>query len=254
MEDAREPAATHASLGLGVPSFGMALSSVALGSALSLRSIDGSISNAPHASVTSLHPPQACSNLALGHSSVVSFQGLLSPPLTPPRKELFVAEVNSSRVSSDLVLDLEEDTRMEPRPALGHDYELLEELFYAVYTRRGIHLQPTTVLPALVQSTGAFSTVETHEFVSIHVPHDLTQINTACQTTVPMPQHSNAQPDASHSPPTPDTSPNLGAGSAHAHVNRNDLTLQHALQGAYLWLIFSIYGILTWWRSIVALT
>ncbi|KAG9126096.1 hypothetical protein FRC07_004914 [Ceratobasidium sp. 392] len=202
---------TQAALGLGVPSFGMALSSVALGSALSLRSTDGSIINVPRASVTSLHPPQACSSSGFGHSSVVSFQGLLSPPLTPPRKELLVAEINASGVGSELVLDLEEEVQTDVRPSLGHDYELLEELFCAVYTRRGVHLQPTNVLPGLVQSAGVFDSVGVYDV-----------------TTVPMPQHSNVKPGAPHSPPTPDTSPKSGMS---AHVDRSRLTLQHALQG-----------------------
>ncbi|KAG8699317.1 hypothetical protein FRC09_006691, partial [Ceratobasidium sp. 395] len=187
----------------------MALSSVALGSALSLRSTDGSITNVPRASVTSLHPPQACSMFGIGHSSVVSFQGLLSPPLTPPRKELLVAEVNASGVGSELVLDLDEDAK----PTLGHDYELLEELFGAVYSRRGIHLQPTSVVPGLVQSSDVFGSVDVHDI-----------------TTVPMPQRCNVHPSAPHSPPTPDTSPKSTQTSAE-HVNRSGLTLQHALQG-----------------------
>ncbi|QRV86397.1 methyltransferase domain protein [Ceratobasidium sp. AG-Ba] len=210
-EDARP---TQASLGLGVPSFGMALSSAALGSALSLRSMDEV--SAPRGSVTSLHPPQACANIGYGHpsASVVSFHGLLSPPLTPPRKELLVAEANMSGVGSDLVLDSDHEVPVDARPTLGHDYELLEELFCAVYNRRGIHLQPTVVLPGLVQSMGAFGSVEVGD-----------------ATTVPMPQHCNAQSDATRSPPTPDTSPKNGPGSVAAQANRNGLTLQHALQG-----------------------
>ncbi|KAG9090952.1 hypothetical protein FRC06_000811 [Ceratobasidium sp. 370] len=217
MDDAPDtrsiPAATPASLGLGVPSFGMALSSVALGSALSLRSADGSITNIPHASVTSLHPRQACSSPGFGHSSVVSFHGLLSPPLTPPRKELLVAEANLSGVGSELVLDSDEEVQAGVRPALGHDYELLEELFCAVYSRRGIHMQPTNVVPGLVQSTGVFGSVDVHDV-----------------TAVPMPQHCNVQPSTSH-PPSPDMSPKSGLCGVNAHVNRSGLTLKHALQG-----------------------
>ncbi|KAG8702369.1 hypothetical protein FRC08_003531 [Ceratobasidium sp. 394] len=217
MEDApdtRSAPVAQTSLGLGVPSFGMALSSVTLGSALSLRSADGSITNIPRASVTSLHPPQACSTPGFGHSSVVSFQGLLSPPLTPPRKELLVAEANLSGVGSELVLDEDEEVQPGVRPSLGHDYELLEELFCAVYSRRGIHMQPTNVVPGLIQSTGVFDSVDVHDV-----------------TAVPMPQHCNIQPGASHSPPTPDTSPKSGLGGVNAHVNRSGLTLKHALQG-----------------------
>ncbi|KAG8745989.1 hypothetical protein FRC10_006553 [Ceratobasidium sp. 414] len=208
------PAATQTSLGLGVPSFGMALSSVALGSALSLRSADGSITNVPRASVTSLHPPQACSSPGFGHSSVVSFHGLLSPPLTPPRKELLVAEANLSGVGSELVLDSVEEVQAGVRPCLGHDFELLEELFCAVYSRRGIHMQPTNVVPGLVHSTGVFGFVDIHDV-----------------TGVPMPQLCNVQSRAPHSPPTPDTSPRSGLGGVNAHVNRSGLTLKHALQG-----------------------
>jgi len=212
--DARSVLATQTSLGLGVPSFGMALSSVALGSALSLRSADGSITNIPRASVTSLHPPKACSSPGFGHSSVVSFQGLLSPPLTPPRKELLVAEANLSGVGSELVLDADEEVQAGVRPSLGHDFELLEELFCAVYSRRGIHMQPTNVVPGLVQSTGVFGFVDIHD-----------------ATAVPMPQHCNVQSSAPHSPPTPDTSPKGGLGGVNAHVNQSGLTLKHALQG-----------------------
>lgn len=72
---------------------------------------------------------------------------------------------------SDSCSEPREDAQLElapamARPSLGHDFELLEELFYAVYARRGIHLQPTTVLGDLIQSTGAFSSVHEGEPVS----------------------------------------------------------------------------------------
>ncbi|KDN51934.1 hypothetical protein RSAG8_00485, partial [Rhizoctonia solani AG-8 WAC10335] len=160
----------QASTGLGVPSFGFALSSAALGSALSLRSMDGSI-HPGQASALSLHPPPVNSNLNLAHSSVVSFQGPLSPPLTPPRKELAI----------------------ESTP-LGHDYELLEELYYAVFTKRDINLQLTNALPELVGSSGLFESVHSGEPV-----------------TVSMPTYSHTcRRDETNTPPTPDMSPKSG--------------------------------------------
>ncbi|QRW27047.1 methyltransferase domain protein [Rhizoctonia solani] len=166
-----EPRSASASMGLGVPSFGFALSSAALGSALSLRSMDGSI-HPGQASVLSLHPPPAGSNTHLAHSSVVSFQGPLSPPLTPPRRELTI----------------------EPTP-LGHDYELLEDLYYAVYAKRDIHVQLTNSLPGLMESCGLFGNIDLGDPVTVDMP---TYTNKSCRR------------DEAHTPPTPDMSPKSG--------------------------------------------
>ncbi|CAE6518711.1 unnamed protein product [Rhizoctonia solani] len=185
----------QASIGLGVPSFGFALSSAALGSALSLRSMDGSI-NPGQISALSLHPPPATSNLNLAHSSVVSFQGPLSPPLTPPRKELSI----------------------ESTP-LGHDFELLEELYYAVFTKRDIHLQLTTVLPGLVESSGLFETVDLGEPVAVNMP---TYSTNTCRR------------DETNTPPTPDMSPksgNLSYPTLDVTSITSALHLKYALQG-----------------------
>ncbi|CEL52059.1 hypothetical protein RSOLAG1IB_00596 [Rhizoctonia solani AG-1 IB] len=190
-----EPRSTSTSLGLGVPSFGFALSSAALGSALSLRSMDGSI-HPGQASVLSLHPPPAGSNLHLAHSSVVSFQGPLSPPLTPPRKELSI----------------------EPTP-LGHDYELLEELYYAVYTKRDIHLQLTSSLPELVESCGSFESVDLGDPVMVDMP---AYSNKSCRR------------DEANTPPTPDMSPksgNLSYPSSDVTSITSALHLKYVLQG-----------------------
>ncbi|KAF8610368.1 hypothetical protein BDV93DRAFT_517498 [Ceratobasidium sp. AG-I] len=218
MEDTRPFASSQAALGLGVPSFGMALSSVALGSALSLRSMDGSIINSGglQGSFVSLHPPPACSSLALGHSSVISFQGPLSPPLTPPRKELLVPDLSGSDSGSEARDEVQpEPAPVTIRPSLGHDFELLEELFYAVYARRGIHLQPTTILGDLIQSTGAFASVYTNELV-----------------TASMPVRPSVKLGGADSPPTPDMSPKSGNAMLSDDMgSRNALSLKCALQG-----------------------
>ncbi|CUA75123.1 hypothetical protein RSOLAG22IIIB_01767 [Rhizoctonia solani] len=185
----------QASAGLGVPSFGFALSSVALGSALSLRSMDGSI-HLGQTSALSLHPPPANSNLNLAHSSVVSFQGPLSPPLTPPRKELAI----------------------ESTP-LGHDYELLEELYYAVFTKREINLQSTATLPELVGSSGLFESVDLGEPVTVSLP---TYSSQTCRR------------DEANTPPTPDMSPksgNMSCPTLDVTSITTALHLKYALQG-----------------------
>ncbi|CAE7191290.1 unnamed protein product [Rhizoctonia solani] len=183
------------SMGLGVPSFGFALSSAALGSALSLRSMDGSI-HPGQASALSLHPPPASSNTNLAHSSVVSFQGPLSPPLTPPRKELAI----------------------ESTP-LGHDYELLEELYYSVFTKRDINLQSTSVLPELVGSSGLFESVDLGEPIAICMP---TYSSTTCRR------------DEANTPPTPDMSPKSG-NMSYPTLDVTSITsalhLKYTLQG-----------------------
>ncbi|CAE6523645.1 unnamed protein product [Rhizoctonia solani] len=179
---------------LGVPSFGFALSSAALGSALSLRSMDGSI-HPGQASALSLHPP-ANSNINLAHSSVVSFQGPLSPPLTPPRKELAI----------------------EPT-SLGHDYELLEELYYTVFTKRDISLQSTTALPELVGSSGLFESIDLGESVTVSMP---TYNSQTCRR------------DQADTPPTPDMSPksgNLSCPTLDVTSITSALHLKYALQG-----------------------
>ncbi|GAB1517292.1 hypothetical protein RhiTH_000338 [Rhizoctonia solani] len=190
-----EPRSASASMGLGVPSFGFALSSAALGSALSLRSMDGSI-HPGQASVLSLHPPPAGSNTHLAHSSVVSFQGPLSPPLTPPRRELTI----------------------EPTP-LGHDYELLEDLYYAVYAKRDIHVQLTNSLPGLMESCGLFGNIDLGDPVTVDMP---TYTNKSCRR------------DEAHTPPTPDMSPksgNLSYPSMDVTVITSALHLKYVLQG-----------------------
>ncbi|KAF8710720.1 O-methyltransferase, partial [Rhizoctonia solani] len=190
-----EPRSASASMGLGVPSFGFALSSAALGSALSLRSMDGSI-HPGQASVLSLHPPPAGSNIHLAHSSVVSFQGPLSPPLTPPRRELTI----------------------EPTP-LGHDYELLEDLYYAVYAKRDIHVQLTNSLPGLMESCGLFGNIDLGDPVTVDMP---TYTNKSCRR------------DEAHTPPTPDMSPksgNLSYPSMDTNVITSALHLKYVLQG-----------------------
>ncbi|CAE6455056.1 hypothetical protein ACGC1H_004571 [Rhizoctonia solani] len=176
----------QASAALGVPSFGFALSSAALGSALSLRSMDGSI----QASALSLHPPNSNIN---AHSSVVSFQGPLSPPLTPPRKELAI----------------------EPT-SLGHDYELLEELYYTVFTKRDISLQSTTALPELVGSSGLFESIDLGEPVTVSMP---TYSSQTCRR------------DEADTPPTPDMSPKSGNLSCPTLDVTSALHLKYALQG-----------------------
>ncbi|CAE6503696.1 unnamed protein product [Rhizoctonia solani] len=177
---------------LGVPSFGFALSSAALGSALSLRSMDGSI-HPGQVSALSLHPP-VNSNLNLAHSSVVSFQGPLSPPLTPPRRQLTIEST-----------------------LLGHDYELLEDLYYAVFTKRDIHLQLTNVLPGLVESSGLFETVEPGEHVTVNMP-----ASNVCRR------------DETNTPPTPDMSPKSG-NMSYPMLDVTSITsalhLKYTLQG-----------------------